>query len=134
MRKMLFILSSKAGKTEFDISKKDIEKIYKKKNLEENIEIIKTTYQNHAIDAANNFIKKYKDLEKTIIVGGGDGSLNEICNVIYQKDLENTSLGLIPMGTGNDFSKNFSYKNFNIESLLNLKDKKIHPFFLFDNL
>ncbi|MDU2829692.1 MAG: diacylglycerol kinase family protein, partial [Anaerococcus sp.] len=125
MRKMLFILSSKAGKTEFDISKKDIEKIYKKKNLEENIEIIKTTYQNHAIDAANNFIKKYKDLEKTIIVGGGDGSLNEICNVIYQKDLENTSLGLIPMGTGNDFSKNFSYKNFNIESLLNLKDKKI---------
>lgn len=125
MRKMLFILSSKAGKTEFDISKKDIEKIYSKKDLEENIEIIETSYQNHAIDAAKKFIEKYKDLKKTIIVGGGDGSLNEICNVIYQKDLENTSLGLIPMGTGNDFSKNFSYKNFKVENLLNLKEKKI---------
>lgn len=125
MRKILFILSSKAGKTEFDISKKDIEKIYKKKDLEENVTIIKTSYKNHAIDAANKFIEEYKDLKKTIIVGGGDGSLNEICNVIYQKDLENTSLGLIPMGTGNDFSKNFSYKNFKVESLLNLRDEKI---------
>ncbi|MDU6064105.1 MAG: acylglycerol kinase family protein, partial [Anaerococcus sp.] len=95
MRKILFILSSKAGKTEFDISKKDIEKIYSKKDLEENVEIIKTSYQNHAIDAASKFIEKYKDLKKTIIVGGGDGSLNEICNVIYEKDLKNTSLGLI---------------------------------------
>ena len=125
MRKLLFILSSKAGKTEFDISKKDIEKIYKKKDLKENVEIVKTSYQNHAIDAANDFIEKYRNFKKTIIVGGGDGSLNEICNVIYKKDLENTSLGLIPMGTGNDFSKNFSYKNFTVESLLNLKDKKI---------
>ena len=125
MRKMLFILSSKAGKTEFDISKKDIEKIYKKKDLEENVKIIKTSYKNHAIDAAKDFIDRYNDLKKTIIVGGGDGSLNEICNVIYQKDLKNTSLGLIPMGTGNDFSKNFSYKNFKVESLLNLRDEKI---------
>lgn len=125
MRKILFILSSKAGKTEFDISKKDIEKIYKKKDLEENVKIIKTSYKNHAIDAANDFIDRYNNLKKTIIVGGGDGSLNEICNIIYQKDLENTSLGLIPMGTGNDFSKNFSYKNFKVESLLNLRDEKI---------
>lgn len=125
MRKILFILSSKAGKTEFDFSKKDIEKIYKKKDLEENVKIIKTSYKNHAIDAAKDFIDRYNDLKKTIIVGGGDGSLNEICNVIYQKDLENTSLGLVPMGTGNDFSKNLSYKNFKVESLLNLRDEKI---------
>lgn len=125
MRKMLFILSSKAGKTEFDITEKDIEKIYNKKDFEENIQIIRTSYEDHAIDAAKAFIEKYKNYKKTIIVGGGDGSLNEICNVIYENDLANTSLGLIPMGTGNDFSKNFSYKNFKVESLLNLKEKKI---------
>lgn len=125
MRKMLFILSSKAGKTEFDINEKDIEKIYNKKDFEENIQIIRTSYEDHAIDAAKAFIEKYKNYKKTIIVGGGDGSLNEICNVIYENDLANTSLGLIPMGTGNDFSKNFSYKNFKVESLLNLKEKKI---------
>ena len=125
MRKMLFILSSKAGKTEFDINEKDIEKIYNKKDFEENVQIIRTSYENHATDATKAFIEKYKNHKKTIIVGGGDGSLNEICNVIYENDLENTSLGLIPMGTGNDFSKNFSYKNFKVESLLNLKEKKI---------
>ena len=125
MRKMLFILSSKAGKTEFDITEKDIEKIYNKKDFEENVQIIRTSYEDHATDAAKAFIEKYKNYKKTIIVGGGDGSLNEICNVIYENDLENTSLGLIPMGTGNDFSKNFSYKNFKVESLLNLKEKKI---------
>lgn len=125
MRKMLFILSSKAGKTEFDINEKDIEKIYNKKDFEENVQIIRTSYENHATDAAKVFIEKYKNHKKTIIVGGGDGSLNEICNVVYENDLENTSLGLIPMGTGNDFSKNFSYKNFKVESLLNLKEKKI---------
>lgn len=125
MRKMLFILSSMAGKTEFDINEKDIEKIYNKKDFEENVQIIRTSYEDHAIDAAKAFIEKYKNYKKTIIVGGGDGSLNEICNVVYKNDLENTSLGLIPMGTGNDFSKNFSYKNFKVESLLNLKEKKI---------
>lgn len=125
MRKMLFILSSKAGKTEFDINEKDIEKIYNKKDFEENVQIIRTYYEDHATDAAKAFIEKYKNHKKTIIVGGGDGSLNEICNVVYKNDLENTSLGLIPMGTGNDFSKNFSYKNFKVESLLNLKEKKI---------
>lgn len=125
MRKTLFILSSKAGKTEFDINEKDIEKIYDKKYFGENVKIIRTKYENHAIDAAKSFINKYKNFKKTIIVGGGDGSLNEICNVIYENDLENTSLGLIPMGTGNDFSKNFSYKNFKLESLLNIKEKKI---------
>lgn len=125
MRKTLFILSSKAGKTEFDINEKDIEKIYDKKYFGENIKIIRTKYENHAIDSAKSFINKYKNFKKTIIVGGGDGSLNEICNVIYKNDLENTSLGLIPMGTGNDFSKNFPYKNFKLESLLNIKEKKI---------
>ena len=125
MRKMLFILSSMAGKTEFDINEKDIEKIYNKKDFEENVQIIRTSYKDHATDAAKAFIEKYKNYKKTIIVGGGDGSLNEICNVVYENDLENTSLGLIPMGTGNDFSKNFSYKNFKVESLLNLKEKKI---------
>lgn len=125
MRKTLFILSSKAGKTEFDINEKDIEKIYDKKYFGENVKIIRTKYENHAIDAAKSFINKFKNFKKTIIVGGGDGSLNEICNVIYENDLENTSLGLIPMGTGNDFSKNFPYKNFKLESLLNIKEKKI---------
>lgn len=43
------------------------------------------------------------DGEKNILVSiGGDGTLHEILNGF--KDFENNSLGLIPIGTGNDFA------------------------------
>lgn len=122
MEKILFILSSKSGKTEFDIRKKDLIKLYNDKSK---IQIIETRYKNHAKKAAYDFIKANKNIKKAIIVAGGDGSLNEIANIIYKKDRENSSLGLIPMGTANDFSKNFSYDNFSINNLLDYKVQKI---------
>lgn len=114
MEKTLFILSSQAGSSEFSFSKEDIYKVYKKNGLEKNIEIVKTSHQNHAIEAAQAFIKKDYE-QKSIIVCGGDGSLNEVAGAIYPSD---TALGLIPMGTGNDFSKNLNYKNFTLEKTL----------------
>ncbi|NVF10988.1 YegS/Rv2252/BmrU family lipid kinase [Anaerococcus sp. AGMB00486] len=123
MEKILYILSSKSGKTEFDIGKNDLKKLYK--NRKNDVKIIETNYKNHAKNATYDFIKSNKDVKKAIIVAGGDGSLNEIAEIIYKYDRNNSSLGLIPMGTANDFSKNFSYKNFSINSLLNFKNKKI---------
>ena len=40
----------------------------------------------------------------TIIVGGGDGSVHEAVNGILRSG-ERTAVGLIPLGTGNDFAK-----------------------------
>lgn len=111
MSKKLFILSTKAGEGEFVQLEKDIINTYKNHNREDEIEIVKTKYKDHSIDLARDFSKKdYKD--KIIIVCGGDGSLSEVSNTLVNT---NTALGLIPMGTGNDFSKNFNYKNFKIE-------------------
>lgn len=121
MEKTLFILSSTAGSTEFKFNKDDIFKVYKENGLENSIEIVETKYKNHSTEAARDFIEREKG-KKSIIICGGDGSLNEVANVIYPSD---TSLGLIPMGTGNDFSKNFSYKNFSIEKTLNRTIKPI---------
>lgn len=49
------------------------------------------------------------DGQQTIIVAGGDGTIFEAVNGIMQaKEIEkgiNTSLGIIPLGTGNDFIK-----------------------------
>lgn len=126
MKKILYILSSKSGKTEFDIEKKDLINLYK--DQKKNVTILETNFKNHGRKTCYDFIKKYEGIKKSIIVGGGDGSLNEIVNVVYNNDKENTSLGLIPMGTANDFSKNFSYRNFKIESLLSYKTKKIDLF------
>ncbi|MBQ8978546.1 MAG: YegS/Rv2252/BmrU family lipid kinase [Oscillospiraceae bacterium] len=41
----------------------------------------------------------------TLIIIGGDGSMNQAVNGI--RDFEHTKLGLIPAGTGNDFIRNF---------------------------
>ncbi|MGO3017637.1 MAG: diacylglycerol/lipid kinase family protein [Anaerococcus sp.] len=121
MEKTLFILSSNAGSTEFKFNKDDIYKVYKKRGLEKSIEIIETKYKYHSTDITKDFIEREKG-DKSIIVCGGDGSLNEVANVLYPSD---TALGLIPMGTANDFSKNFSYKNFSLEKTLNRKIKPI---------
>ena len=121
MRKILFIINSKAGKTEFDIKKEDIEETFRKAGRLSEIEVVNTRYKNHTkylIDAFDTL--KYD--EKIVIICGGDGSLNELVNVAYGK---NMTLGLIPTGTGNDFAKNFDYESFTLNSLLNFKTKKI---------
>ncbi|WP_311480672.1 diacylglycerol kinase family lipid kinase [uncultured Anaerococcus sp.] len=121
MRKILFIINSKAGKTEFDIKKEDIEETFRKAGRLSEIEVVNTRYKNHTkylIDAFDSL--KYD--EKIVIICGGDGSLNELVNVAYGK---NMTLGLIPTGTGNDFAKNFEYESFTLNSLLNFKTKKI---------
>lgn len=121
MKKILFIINSKAGKTEFDIKKEDIEETFRRAGRLSEIEVVNTRYKNHTkylIDAFDTL--KYD--EKIVIICGGDGSLNELVNVAYGK---NMTLGLIPTGTGNDFAKNFDYSNFSLNSLLNFKTKKI---------
>lgn len=47
MRKILFIINSKAGKTEFDIRKEDIEETFKNAGRLDEIEVVNTRYKNH---------------------------------------------------------------------------------------
>ncbi|MDU2558007.1 MAG: YegS/Rv2252/BmrU family lipid kinase [Anaerococcus prevotii] len=114
MKKILFIISSKAGKTEFDVKIEDLLALEKKAPSEIVIEVIETKYKGHIDKIIEDFAKE-DNFEKYAIICGGDGSLNELVNVSYGKDI---SIGLIPTGTGNDFAKNFDYKNFNLEKVL----------------
>ena len=52
-----------------------------------------------AVELANTLTKEG---ERTLIVVGGDGTLNEVVNGIA--DIKACTLGLIPAGTGNDFA------------------------------
>ncbi len=121
MRKILFIINSKAGKTEFDIRKEDIEETFKNAGRLDEIEVVNTRYKHHTKFLIDAFDSLDYD-EKIVIICGGDGSLNELVNVAYGK---NMTLGLIPTGTGNDFAKNFDYSNFTLNNLLNFRTKKI---------
>lgn len=41
---------------------------------------------------------------KRIIAGGGDGTLNEVVNALLKHDLNEIELGVLPLGTANDFA------------------------------
>lgn len=64
------------------------------------LEIHKTEHAGHAREIAAELTKggKFADL----ITMGGDGTLHEVLNGI--EDTEKCTLGLIPMGSGNDFA------------------------------
>lgn len=119
--KKLFLISSKAGATEFHFSKNDIEKTYEKHGRLDEIIVAETQYKGHLEEIVYDFLKaSFK--EKVIIVLGGDGTLHEVVNLCLGHDV---AIGLIPTGTGNDFAKNLDYKKFKIGDTFDLQIKPI---------
>ena len=41
----------------------------------------------------------------TVIAGGGDGTVNEVLNGLVQVEGQSSALGVIPLGTANDFAR-----------------------------
>lgn len=64
------------------------------------IEILKTTHQNHA----NEFLKESGENYDYVFASGGDGTLNEIVNGIATLD-KKPVIGYIPTGTVNDVAR-----------------------------
>ncbi len=48
------------------------------------------------------------DEQLRIFACGGDGTLNEVLNGVLKSGAKNLAIGVIPIGTGNDFCRNFS--------------------------
>lgn len=55
-------------------------------------------------DVEARVLSQIEDGADRIIVAGGDGSIHEAVNGLMRSE-NNASIGLIPMGTGNDFAK-----------------------------
>ena len=110
--KKLFIISSKSGRSYDKTFERELLKYFKEDE-------IKVTEKAH--DTVK-FAQDFRDRGGEILfIKGGDGALSEVASVLCGSQ---TSLGLIPGGTGNDFSKNFSYHNFKLE---NIFDYEIAP-------
>lgn len=63
------------------------------------ISVFETNHAGHAQTLASELGKKYS----VLIAAGGDGTLNEVLNGIMTL-AERPALGVIPLGTGNDFA------------------------------
>ncbi len=57
---------------------------------------------------------------------GGDGTLNEVLNGVLRSEADKVSIGVIPIGTGNDFCRNFPEANdfMDIEAQLNAEEHR----------
>ena len=78
---------------------KQIEKILQEKEIE--YKVLFTKYQHHATRLVHDLTSD--SASHTIVVLGGDGTLNEVIDgIVY---LDKVTLGYIPLGSGNDFAR-----------------------------
>jgi len=62
-------------------------------------EIVTTTYRGHGTELAKEFVKKGFSI---VVAVGGDGTVNEVARSLIHT---NTSLGIIPIGSGNGLAR-----------------------------
>ena len=117
--KTVFILNPKAGK------KKNIDIITEKirlaaEKIKCDVEIYKTRAVGDATDFVRNFCKTHG--KTRFIACGGDGTLGEVVN--GTAGFDGCEIGVVPMGTGNDFCRNFDCDFSNISGQINGESEK----------
>ena len=108
----------------FIVNSKISQRIRINKDLERFKEMVSGDTQVHLTEHAGHATQLAKTLcadnVEIIIAVGGDGSLNEIVNGVMQAKKENpdlnSSIGILPYGSGNDFVKTIKATN-NIDTL-----------------
>ena len=77
------------------------------------------SYITKAVGDTENYVREYckNNSPARFIACGGDGTLNEVLNGSFGN--EKVEIGVIPMGTGNDFCRNFKGDFASIESQIN---------------
>ena len=100
--KHIFIINPTAGKTDSRQKIYDMaESLRQKHGLD--VQCILTKKQGHATELAKKLCETGETLR--FYACGGDGTVNEVANGIIGYD--NAAMSVIPVGTGNDFLKNF---------------------------
>lgn len=77
-----------------------------------------TEFSGHAMELAK---KAAMQQSHYVIAAGGDGTMNEVANGIMLSENKSVKVGLLPLGTGNDFSKTVLVSN-DIKELKRLID------------
>lgn len=115
--KYIFLLNSFTLKAETEKIKRKIEEYCTNENMEFIIE------QNSPDVDTEDILEKYKNQKNIIIAVGGDGSVNRVLNCIAGTD---NILGIIPLGSGNDFYKSVKKdlkEYYNICDLIKINNK-----------
>ncbi|MDM8534612.1 diacylglycerol kinase family lipid kinase [Clostridiaceae bacterium HSG29] len=116
MRKILFVVNPVAGKGNGKI----LIPIIKERFADYDYDIIISTKKSIITELVEKKIneKNYSD----IIAAGGDGTLTEVINGVNG---HNIAIGLLPIGSGNDFAKTLNIGN-NIDNAIDIIKGGIH--------
>ncbi|MGF7141120.1 diacylglycerol/lipid kinase family protein [Roseimarinus sediminis] len=118
-KKWLVVLNPNAGGQQAQSIWPSIKKELKKQDFL--FDTVKTRYAGHAVDLVQKNIEKGY---RKIIAIGGDGTLHEVVNgIMQQKELPPTEilLGMISVGTGNDWIKTHNISNNYKEAIAQIK-------------
>ena len=119
--KYLFIVNPKAGKGKGFSALSDLRSYLN--SIDTTSKIVITEYKKHATD----IVKELSEEFNHIIAVGGDGTLNEVVNGL---DINSeVSLGLIPVGSGNDYSMSLKQPkklSDNLDDIFSLRNKTIN--------
>lgn len=99
------ILNPHAGGGKGAADRKKIEQMLRKSGIDFTLSL--SEYPFHAIELTKELVTKGAT---HLIVAGGDGTLNEVVNGIFLAEMEQyheITLGMIPVGTGNDWTRTF---------------------------
>lgn len=120
--KHVFIINPTAGKSD---STRKIYAMAERLRQEHGLDVqcILTKRQGHAVDLARELCKTGEELR--FYACGGDGTVNEVANGIVGFD--NAAMTVIPVGTGNDFLKNFGDRATEFTDAENLWDGEVFP-------
>ncbi len=103
--KHVFIINPTAGKKDCTARMMDMAKALAARHGLD-VECILTKRPGHAMETARSLAERGEPLR--IYACGGDGTANEAANGVA--GYENAAMTCIPVGTGNDFLKNFGDK------------------------
>ena len=101
--KWYIVVNPKAGSDKCQEDWPEIKKLLEEKGFD--FEFVVTEHQRHAIELVQNAVEKGF---RNFISVGGDGTLNEVINGIFlkhQKLLPEIKLGVVTVGTGNDWGR-----------------------------
>ena len=117
--KTVFIVNPKAGK------KKNIENFIEKIRITaEKIKCDVEIYKTRAVGDATTFVRDFceKHGKTRFVACGGDGTLGEVVNGVME--FPGCEVGVVPMGTGNDFCRNFECDFSDLQGQINGASEK----------
>lgn len=105
--KHVFVINPVAGKS---LAEKEL--LPKINKIQETLDVEIETYITKGFLDAEKFVRSRSQTGEDIryYACGGDGTLNEVINGAYGYD--NVEVGVIPIGTGNDFIKTFTNQSY----------------------